>query len=73
MPSYTENLATERDALQQTLTDAAVNGPKPTYTNGVRSVSWVEWFRYASDRIKEINLTLAQVSPAEIDMPVRAL
>jgi hypothetical protein len=71
--TFYENLTTERDALQQTLTDAALNGPKPSYSNGPRSVSWTEWYRYASDRIKEINAQLSALQPEEYDTPVRAL
>lgn len=72
MATYAENLVTARDNLAAKI--AAISAdPKPTYTDGTRTVSWETYYRMLSDQLKAMNELIAAATPDEIGISVRAL
>jgi hypothetical protein len=60
-----ENLSTALDNLTAAYA-AAVVSPKPSYSEGGRSVSWTEYLESLTRQIQTIKTLLGQAAPIEV-------
>lgn len=65
MPTVTERLETIRDNLLTAIEDATAN-PKPSYSNGPRSVSWTEYMDGLQRQLESIEARLSRSEPIEV-------
>lgn len=70
MATPAENLQTAYESLTAAYA-AACADPKPSYSDGTRSVSHTEYLAGLSARIAEIGKLITQASPVEIVTQVR--
>lgn len=70
--AYSDDLATIRENLTARIASVTASD-QPTYTDGSRTVDRAGYLRELMAQLREINGLLSQGTPAEIDMPVRAL
>lgn len=70
MATPAQNLQTAYEGLCAAYATACAN-PKPTYTDGSRTVSHNEYLAGLSARIKEMGELLSQAAPVEIVTQVR--
>lgn len=68
--AYADDLVTIRTNLVTAIA-AMMSSPKPSYSNGERSVSWAEYRRQLMSELEQINKLIAQSDPTEIVTLVR--
>lgn len=65
MATVAERLETIRDNLLTAITEATAN-PKPSYSNGPRSVSWTEYMNGLMQQLQSVEERLARAEPVEV-------
>ncbi len=70
MATPAQNLQTAYDNLCAAYASATAN-PKPTYSEGGRSISWESYLRMLGDQIDAMGKRLATATPTEVVTLVR--
>lgn len=70
MATIAENLQTARENIAAKLAEISAD-PKPTYTDGSRTVSWESFFKMLTDQMEALDKRLAASQPVEVITTVR--